>query len=146
ARVSQVAFHPDVAVLALGYDDGFVLLCRLTDASEILVRREDPDGGGISALAWDHNGRRLLFGTSEGRPGLLTLPQSAADKSSGRDSPRGAPAKPRSPDAYQSHQSQYHCFYDAHDRLGGRGGRGARDDDRGRHITGRPGVDRRSLR
>ena len=75
ARVSQAAFHPNTAVLALGYDDGFVLLCRLTDASEIPVRREDPEGGGISALAWDRDGSRLLFGTREGRAGLLTLPR-----------------------------------------------------------------------
>ena len=74
ARVSQVAFHPSASVLALGYEDGAVLLCRLNDASEILVRREEDHGGGISALAWDPDGRRLLFGTRNGRAGLLTLP------------------------------------------------------------------------
>ena len=74
ARVSQVAFHPSASVLALGYEDGAMLLCRLTDASEILARRDDPEGGGISALAWDKAGQRLLFGTRNGRAGLLTLP------------------------------------------------------------------------
>ncbi len=74
SRVSQVAFHPSAPVLALGYDDGFVLLCRLSDASEILVRKEDSEGGAISAFAWDRKGRRLLFGTRNGRAGMLTLP------------------------------------------------------------------------
>ena len=73
-RVTQVAFHPKAMVIALGYDDGFVLLCRLTDASEIPVRLEDKDGGAVSALAWDAKGERLLFGTREGRAGLLRLP------------------------------------------------------------------------
>ncbi len=74
ARVSRVAFHPRTMVLATGYEDGFVLLCRLTDGAEILVRK--PEGGAadpVSALAWDADGRRLLFGTRAGRAGLLTL-------------------------------------------------------------------------
>ena len=74
ARVSQVAFHPSAPVLALGYEDGFVLLCRLSDASEILVRKEDPEGGAISTIAWDRDGRRLLFGTRNGKAGMLSLP------------------------------------------------------------------------
>lgn len=74
ARVSQVAFHPSAPILALGYEDGFVVLCRLSDASEILVRKEDPEGGAISGLAWDGAGTRLLFGTRNGRAGLLNLP------------------------------------------------------------------------
>lgn len=72
-RITQVAFHPRALVIALGYDDGFVLLCRLTDASEIPVRREDAEGGAISALAWDAKGDRLLFGTRGGRAGLINL-------------------------------------------------------------------------
>ncbi len=74
-RVSQVAFHPKTMVLAMGYEDGFILLCRLTDGAEILVRKAEGDAmDAVSALAWDGDGRRLLFGTREGRAGLLTLP------------------------------------------------------------------------
>ena len=73
-RVTQVAFHPKTLILALGYDDGFVLLCRLNDASELPVRLEDKDGGAVSALAWDAKGERLLFGTRGGRAGLLLIP------------------------------------------------------------------------
>ena len=61
-------------VIALGYDDGFVLLCRLTDGSELPVRLEDKAGGAMSALVWDDKGQRLLFGTRNGQAGLLTLP------------------------------------------------------------------------
>jgi WD40 repeat protein len=74
ARVSQVAFHPRTLVVAVGYEDGFILLCRLSDAAEILVREPQPDGGAISALAWDAIGARLIFGLSNGGAGLLTLP------------------------------------------------------------------------
>ena len=73
-RVSQVAFHPRAGVLALGYEDGFVLMVRLKDNSEILVRREDEAGGAVSALAWNAAGTRLVFGTRNGAAGLLTLP------------------------------------------------------------------------
>ena len=74
ARVSQVAFHPRAGVLALGYEDGFVLMVRLKDNSEILIRREDAAGGAVSALAWDAAGTRLVFGTRGGAAGVLTLP------------------------------------------------------------------------
>lgn len=73
-KVSSVAFHPKALVVAAGYDDGCILMCRLTDASELLVRPADKDSGAISALAWDSSGRRLLFGSREGAAGLLTLP------------------------------------------------------------------------
>ncbi len=73
-RITQVAFHPRALVVAVGYADGLVLLCRLGDAAEILVRDSAPDEGAISALAWDKTGARLLFGTDAGRAGLLTLP------------------------------------------------------------------------
>ena len=72
ARVTKVAFHPRALVLAIGYADGLILLCRLADAAEILVRR--PGGGPIGALAWDARGARLLFGLESGEAGLLNLP------------------------------------------------------------------------
>lgn len=74
AKVSRVAFHPKALIVAIGYEDGCILLCRLTDASELLVRRADMIGGAVSALQWDGVGKRLLFGTDGGAAGLLTLP------------------------------------------------------------------------
>jgi WD40 repeat protein len=75
SRICQVAFHPKNLVLAMGYEDGFILLCRLSDASEILVRKTDKGTNDpVSALVWDKDGRRMLFGTRAGKAGLLTLP------------------------------------------------------------------------
>lgn len=73
ARVSRVAFHPKAPVLAIGYEDGCILLVRFTDAAELLVRPSAP-GSAITALAWDGHGGRLLFGCADGQAGLLTLP------------------------------------------------------------------------
>ncbi|MBV9247463.1 MAG: WD40 repeat domain-containing protein [Methylobacteriaceae bacterium] len=73
ARVSRVAFHPKALLVALGYEDGFVMLCRLSDAAEIFVRQCE-SGAAVTALAWDLDGRRLLFGTAAGEAGLVSPP------------------------------------------------------------------------
>lgn len=74
--VTAVAFHPQALVLAIGYDDGWVLLVRLSDAAEILVRKTDAEQprDAISALAFDASGEKLLLGTRAGRVGLLRFP------------------------------------------------------------------------
>ncbi|MCC0804771.1 WD40 repeat domain-containing protein [Methylobacterium sp. W2] len=73
ARVTRVAFHPKALVLAIGYEDGCILLVRFADASELLVRPATK-GGAVSALAWDGRGGRLAFGCAGGMAGILTLP------------------------------------------------------------------------
>ena len=75
-KVSRVAFHPGVPIIAIGYDDGWVLLARLEDGAEVLVRgpRAGEDTAAITALAWDGRGKRLLFGTASGVAGLVDLP------------------------------------------------------------------------
>jgi WD40 repeat protein len=73
AKVSRVAFHPRALVLAVGYNDGCILMIRLTDASELLVRPA-LKGSGVTAFAWDKPGKRLAFGTEDGMAGVLTLP------------------------------------------------------------------------
>ena len=72
ARVVKVAFHPSVNVLAIGYEDGCVLLVRFDDGAELLARRP-VEGSAISALAWDKKGGRLAFGTADGQAGILVL-------------------------------------------------------------------------
>ncbi len=76
AKVTAVACHPSSLVIAIGYEDGWVMLVRLTDASELPVRvtEKDARSGAISTLAWDAKGARLLFGAQDGAAGLLTLP------------------------------------------------------------------------
>ncbi len=73
-RVTKVAFHPKALVLALGYEDGFIMMVRLTDSSELVVRTET-GGQPISALAWRQDGQKLAFGTEDGFAGILTLPK-----------------------------------------------------------------------
>jgi WD40 repeat protein len=45
--VTAVAFHPGALVVAIGYDDGWVMLVRLSDAAEILARRTDGERDAI---------------------------------------------------------------------------------------------------
>jgi WD40 repeat protein len=73
AQVTCVAFHPKSLVLAQGYEDGVILLCRIPDGAEILARSLPKPAGAITALAWDQSGRRLLFGAADGAAGLLDI-------------------------------------------------------------------------
>ncbi|HEV7406880.1 MAG TPA: WD40 repeat domain-containing protein, partial [Bradyrhizobium sp.] len=69
ARVSMVACHPKQDILAAGYSDGTILMVRLEDGAEILVRKNL--GMPISALAWNASGALLAFAAEDGDAGLL---------------------------------------------------------------------------
>jgi WD40 repeat protein len=71
ARVATVACHPKQDVLAAGYSDGTILMVRLTDGAEILVRRNGTSP--VSALAWNAKGTLLAFAAEDGDAGLLEL-------------------------------------------------------------------------
>ena len=71
SRISAVACHPKNEIAAVGYEDGMVLLTRLSDGAEILVKR--PGGGKVSALSWAKAGSTLLFGNEGGAAGVVTL-------------------------------------------------------------------------
>jgi WD40 repeat protein len=73
--VTQVVFHPKALIVAIGYDDGWILLVRLSDAAEILVRRTENDRDAITALAFDAAGARLIFGAKSGKAGVLDFPR-----------------------------------------------------------------------
>ena len=75
--VTRVAFHPAAPVVAIGYDDGMVMLARISDGSELLVRRPSETGKNarIGALGWDAKGARLAFGADDGAAGVLVLPK-----------------------------------------------------------------------
>jgi WD40 repeat protein len=72
--VTSVAFHPKALIVAIGYDDGWILLVRLSDGAEILVRRTEGERDAISALAFDATGAKMIFGTLGGQAGLLDFP------------------------------------------------------------------------
>jgi WD40 repeat protein len=69
--VTAVACHPRTDIVAVGYEDGTVLLVRAPDGAEILARR--PDGSLVSALAWNGGGTRLAFATEAGDAGVAEL-------------------------------------------------------------------------
>jgi WD40 repeat protein len=70
-RVSAVACHPKQDILACGYSDGTVLMVRLEDGAEILVRRNGTVA--VAALGWNAKGTLLAFADEEGEAGILTL-------------------------------------------------------------------------
>src|SRR4030088_2166766 len=70
ARVSMVACHPKQDILAAGYSDGTILMVRLSDGAEILVRRRNANAP-VAALAWNAKGTLLAFAAEDGDAGLL---------------------------------------------------------------------------
>jgi WD40 repeat protein len=71
ARVTVAACHPKEEVVAAGYSDGTVLMVRIEDGAEILVRRNGTPP--VAALAWNAKGTLLAFADEEGAGGLLAL-------------------------------------------------------------------------
>jgi WD40 repeat protein len=71
ARVSAVACHPREDILAAGYTNGTILMVRITDGAEILVRRNDDEA--VTALGWSADGSLLAFAVGDGKAGLLAL-------------------------------------------------------------------------
>jgi WD40 repeat protein len=72
ARVAVVACHPKQDILAAGYSDGTILMVRLSDGAEILVRRRNSTAP-VAALAWNAKGTLLAFAAEDGDAGLLDL-------------------------------------------------------------------------
>jgi len=56
-QVTALAWHPSAPMLALGYRDGAVRLCRTEDGATLPLR--DADGGPISNLGFDADGKHL---------------------------------------------------------------------------------------
>lgn len=75
ARVTQVAFHPKALEIAIGFDDGWILLCRMGTLEEAAVRvvEEGAQADPISALCWSKTGDRLYYGTQGGAIGSAEL-------------------------------------------------------------------------
>ena len=70
--VCQVACHPTYPLLAAGYHNGAVMLCRPGSEDVLFVR--GADGGTVTALAWSRDGLRLAIGTQSGDAALVALP------------------------------------------------------------------------
>lgn len=70
-RAVAVACHPKQEIVAVGFEDGLVMLCRIEDGAEILARK--PGAAPVSALAWSADGSKLAFGTEGGEAGIADL-------------------------------------------------------------------------
>ena len=71
AMVTTVACHPSQDVVAIGYDDGMVMVVRFADAKEVLLRR--PGKGAITSMMWDREERRVVFGSAAGDCGVIDI-------------------------------------------------------------------------
>ncbi len=71
AKATVVACHPKEDIFAVGYNDGTILMVRIEDGAEVLVRRNA--GEPVTALAWNAKGSILAFAVEEGDAGLMPL-------------------------------------------------------------------------
>jgi len=70
-RAVAVACHPTQEIVATGFENGLVMLCRIDDGAEILAKK--PGAASVSALAWSGDGSKLAFGTEDGEAGIVDL-------------------------------------------------------------------------
>ena len=70
-RATAVACHPAQDIVVAGYADGTILMVRMSDGAEILVRRNV--GVPVVGLAWNPKGTHLAFAAEDGDAGLLEL-------------------------------------------------------------------------
>ena len=70
--VSCVSCHPRQSLIATGYFNGAVLLCRPGSDEGLFIKGSG--GGAVNALAWSDDGSRLAFGTQDGVFGWVGLP------------------------------------------------------------------------
>jgi WD40 repeat protein len=64
AFVKRVACHPEHEVVAAGFDNGLTVIADIS--KEKLLPICAPGRGAITALAWNHTGSHLAFGTETG--------------------------------------------------------------------------------
>ncbi len=69
--VTCVAAHPQLDVVAEGFDHGLVWVSEFGEDRGALIR--SPCGAPVTALAWSPDGRSLLMGTESGEAGFVRL-------------------------------------------------------------------------
>jgi WD40 repeat protein len=71
ALSTAVACHPQSDVVAIGFEDGCVLLARRADKRIVLIKR--PGSPLVAGLAWRADGAALAYGHEDGLVGLVVL-------------------------------------------------------------------------
>jgi hypothetical protein len=67
-----VDLHPERRLVAAGYGDGMIVVARIGEPDELVVK--PPGSGSVHALQWSRDGQRLAFGTSDGEAAIVTFP------------------------------------------------------------------------
>lgn len=68
---TAVSFHPAEDVVAIGFMDGMILLVRIDDEKEVLLRR--PGKGAITSMSWSKSGKMLAFASETGDCGVVDI-------------------------------------------------------------------------
>ena len=68
---TAVSCHPAEEVVAIGFIDGMILLVRLADEKEVVLRR--PGKGAITSMAWSKSGKLLAFASETGDCGVVDI-------------------------------------------------------------------------
>lgn len=64
--------HPERSLVAAGYGDGRVVVSKIGEPEELVVKAAGR--GGVQALRWSPDGQHLAFGTSDGDAAIVTFP------------------------------------------------------------------------
>lgn len=70
--ITAVRLHPQRPLLAVGYQNGMIVLTRIGTRDELVVR--DPSHDAVGGLGWSPDGERLAFHATSGSAGILDLP------------------------------------------------------------------------
>jgi WD40 repeat protein len=70
--IEAVDMHPERRLVAAGYGDGMVVVARIGEPDELVVK--PPGGGPVHAMQWSSDGQQLAFGTGDGEAAIVTFP------------------------------------------------------------------------
>lgn len=70
--VEVVRRHPRKPLVAVGYEDGSVVIAQIGRRDELLLRQ--PSSGRVEDLRWSDNGEHLAFAAANGEAGVIDLP------------------------------------------------------------------------
>ncbi|MES5481272.1 WD40 repeat domain-containing protein [Bradyrhizobium sp. INPA03-11B] len=70
--VETVAMHPERPLVAAGYDDGRLVVAKIGQGDELIVK--SPGRGAVQVLRWSRDGQHLAVGTRDGEAAVVTFP------------------------------------------------------------------------
>ncbi|WP_454648726.1 hypothetical protein [Bradyrhizobium liaoningense] len=70
--VEAVEIHPGRPLVAAGYTDGRVVVARIGDPDELVVK--PPGRSAVQVVRWSDDGQHLAVGTHGGEAAIVTFP------------------------------------------------------------------------